>query len=39
MCPKDKKNLRLFIFEELIQVVWHPKNIEKFRYLDTDLDL
>jgi len=27
------------IFEELIQVVWHPKNIEKFRYLDPDLDI
>ena len=27
------------IFEELIQVVWHPKNIEKFRYLDPDFDL
>ncbi len=27
------------IFEELIQVVWHPKNYEKFRYLDPDLDI
>ena len=27
------------IFEELIQVVWHPKNIEKFKYLDPDFDL
>ena len=26
------------IFEELIQVVWHPKNIEKFQYLDPELD-
>ena len=27
------------IFEELIQAVWHPKNIEKFKYLDPELDL
>ena len=36
---KCAQNISNTIFEELIQVVWHPKNIEKFRYLDPDLDL
>ena len=35
-CAQKISNI---IFEELIQVVWHPKNIEKFKYLDPDLDL
>ena len=27
------------IFEELVQVIWQPKNFEKFQYLDPDLDI
>ena len=31
--------LRNNVFEELMSYVWHPSRVEKWKYLDNDIDL